>query len=378
MHRRAKQPPWRLVLLSGIATLIALEIGCQLWLRFLASDEQQRLYAAPVGPGASYLGHTSLYQPHHWLVYTLKPGYRSVKDPVRHNAYGFRGPEISIEKPPHTYRVVALGASTTYCTAITDDAKTYPARLEAHLRERYPGVAIEVINAGVPGYTSAEDLMNLEFKVLDLSPNLVIPYHAHNDIHPRRQPQFTGDYTGYRKSWSGTTARERLFGWSALTRILGIRLSLWRPESIYKYTTTLVDQRPEPAEALANFNRSDGKYFRRNLRAIVDVSRGRGIDVLLPTAVYRADAEPPGPYREVYERGMREHTQIVRDVAEETGVAFFDLAAEMPATPEYLADAVHVTVAGAEVKASLLAEAVARGGFIDRWKQAEHGEGAGP
>ena len=68
---------------------------------------------------------------------------------------------------------------------------------------------------------------------------------------------------------------------------------------------------------------------------------------------------------------MREHMQIVREVAEETGVAFFDLAAEMPATPAYLADSVHVTEAGAVVKARLIGEAIAAAGFIDRWKRAD-------
>ncbi len=362
----------RVALLSACATVLVLEIGCRVWLRWLATDEQQRVYAAPVGPGASYLGHTPLYQPHHWLVYALKPGYRSPRHTVRHNSLGFRGAEISADKPVNTYRIVALGASDTYCTAIADDAKTYPALLEEHLSKRYPGVTIEVVNAGVPGYTSAEILMNLQFKVLDLSPDMLIPYHAHNDIHPRRQPVFSGDYTGYRKSWSGVTARERLFGSLALTRLLGIRLGLWRPESIYKYTTTLADHRPAGEEYRENFSRSHPRYFARNLRTLVDVAQSRDIVVVLPTAAYRPDAEPQGPYRQVYEEGMKEHREVVRNVARETGAALFEFAEVMPATGQYFADSVHVNEAGAELKAKLFADFIADLGAIDRWQETRH------
>lgn len=362
---------WRrefwLALGGGLAALLLAEAGARLWLAFGATPEQQAYYAGPVGPGGTFLGHTPLYQPHHWLVYSLRPNYRSLNYPVTHNSYGFRGPEFSVPKPAGTYRIVALGESTTYGTGITDDARTYPARMEHHLRGRYPGVRIEVINAGVGGYTSAENLMNLVFKVLDLDPDLVIPYHAHNDIHPRRQPRFSGDYTGYRTTWCPSAlSRDRLFGWSALGRIVGIRLGLWRPESIYKYTTTLTTERPQGEEYVDNFSRSSSKYFRRNLRAIVAVAKDAGIEVLLPTAAYFADGEPAGPYRSVYEQGMREHTEVVRQVAAETGAGFFDFAAVMPPDPRYFTDAVHLTEEGADLQGRLFAERLAALGYIER------------
>lgn len=363
---------WRVRLglaLGALAvSLLVAEAGARAWLAFLATDRQQAFYAAPVAQGASFLGHTPLYQPHHWLVYTLRPNYRSLTQPVRHNSYGFRGPEFSVEKPAGVYRVVALGASTTYGIPITDDAKTYPARLEHHLRARYPRVKLEVINAGVGGYTSAEHLMNLVFKVLDLSPDLIVLYHAHNDIHPRRQPVFSGDYTGYRKIWyPSPRLAERLFGWSALARITAIRLGLWRPESIYKYTTTLDEQRPRGAEYLANFRRSSGRYFRRNVRAMVAIAKDAGIDVLLPSAAYFPGAEPEGPYRQVYEQGMREHGAIVREIATEMKAGYFDFAAAVPGERRYFADAVHLTEEGADLQGRLFADRIAELGYVDRW-----------
>ncbi|MBI1892821.1 MAG: SGNH/GDSL hydrolase family protein [Candidatus Rokubacteria bacterium] len=348
--------------------MLLLEATAWVWLAYFATHEQQAFYAAPIGQGGSFLGHTPLYQPHHWLVYTLRPNYRSLSSRVRHNSYGFRGPEFSVEKPLGMYRIVALGGSTTYGIPITDDAKTYPARLEGHLKARYPGLRIEVINAGVGGYTSAENLINLVFKVLDLTPDLLIIYHAHNDVHPRRQPEFAGDYTGYRKVWCPSPlARDVLFGWSALARIAGIRLGIWQPESIYKYTTTLTEQRPKGEEYMENFRRSSSRYFRRNLRAMVAIAKGAGIEVLLPTAAYFPAAEPAGPYREVYERATNEHNQVGREVAAETGVEVFDFGVVMPAERRYFTDSVHLTEEGADLQGRLFADRIIELGYIDQW-----------
>ena len=57
--------------------------------------------------------------------------------------------------------------------------------LEKILVEKYKYENIEVINAGVPGYTSWETLINFQFRVLDIEPDLIIIYHGTNDTHAR-------------------------------------------------------------------------------------------------------------------------------------------------------------------------------------------------
>ena len=114
-------------------------------------------------------------------ISTLAPGY--VRSGSRAsfgiNALGFRGDEFTKEKPPGTIRIVCLGASTTFCG---EAKRSWPHRLQEKLRERYSGVGIEVINAGVPGFRIEQSLVNLEARVLPLDPDLVIVYHANNDI----------------------------------------------------------------------------------------------------------------------------------------------------------------------------------------------------
>ena len=77
-----------------------------------------------------------------------------------------------------------MGGSTTYSYDIEDFKKSYPDLLEKYLQKK-DFDNIEVINAGGGGWSSWESLINLELRVLDLDPDLVIIYHGINDIHTR-------------------------------------------------------------------------------------------------------------------------------------------------------------------------------------------------
>ena len=50
------------------------------------------------------------------------------------------------------------------------------------LRARHPGQEIEIVNAAIPGCSLAGSLENLRRRVLPLDPDIVIVYHAHNDM----------------------------------------------------------------------------------------------------------------------------------------------------------------------------------------------------
>lgn len=98
----------------------------------------------------------------------------------RVNRHGFRGPEVSPAKPPDVFRIACLGDSHTYGFAVADDA-TWPAQLEARLRETLPGRAIEVLNAGVNGYDTVQEIQWLQEGVLGFEPDLVLLAYFAND-----------------------------------------------------------------------------------------------------------------------------------------------------------------------------------------------------
>jgi hypothetical protein len=114
----------------------------------------------------------------------LRAGYeiKGQKTFIKINSLGFRGEEITSEKPPNTVRIVCLGASTTFCAEVSNNEAAWPHMLQEGLRRKYPNITVQVINAGVPGYIASESLKNLQHRVLPLQPDLVIYYEANNDI----------------------------------------------------------------------------------------------------------------------------------------------------------------------------------------------------
>lgn len=70
--------------------------------------------------------------------------------------------------------IVAVGSSSTAGDGASSPAHTYPARLEAELREQFPGADITVLNRGVGGENAAEMLRRFKATVLRERPELVL------------------------------------------------------------------------------------------------------------------------------------------------------------------------------------------------------------
>lgn len=122
-----------------------------------------------------------------YLFWRFKPNQvlsfsGAYKKPVHINGQGFRGPEFSVRKPEGTYRVIAVGDSTTFGWSVAD-AETYPARLsdllKKNCRER-----VEVLNMGVTGYTSLQGRELLLRRGAAYQPDLVIFAFGPNDRLP--------------------------------------------------------------------------------------------------------------------------------------------------------------------------------------------------
>ena len=102
------------------------------------------------------------------------------RNQVRINNKGFRGPDIPDEKG-ETYRIVALGESTTFGATIEPGDKPWPEVLEQMIRERLkPRRPVQVINAGIFALTLPDNLRRLQTEILPLKPDLLISYHGIN------------------------------------------------------------------------------------------------------------------------------------------------------------------------------------------------------
>jgi len=114
--------------------------------------------------------------------YRFKPGAKAslYQSDIRINNLGFRGNDVSPAKG-NTFRIVAIGESTTFGITLYPDDRPWPDLLQEMIRTRLSLTRpVEVINAGFPGSTIEDSLSRLEQEVLRLKPDMIISYHGIN------------------------------------------------------------------------------------------------------------------------------------------------------------------------------------------------------
>jgi hypothetical protein len=94
---------------------------------------------------------------------------------VSYNAHGYRGPDRPWEKPPGVRRVVVLGDSYVDGSEV-GDAEVFTAILARTLS------GIDVVNLGVYGYSTAQELLTLDRVGRRYAPDLVVLVTISNDF----------------------------------------------------------------------------------------------------------------------------------------------------------------------------------------------------
>jgi len=116
-----------------------------------------------------------------YLRYELIPAVKSGNIAI--NSDGFRGPEYSITKPANTFRIIMLGDSETF-SIMLPQSDTLATQLENLLNQKSHFLHYEVLNFGVEGYGTLQELEQLKTKGLKYNPDLLILNYVLNDPEP--------------------------------------------------------------------------------------------------------------------------------------------------------------------------------------------------
>jgi lysophospholipase L1-like esterase len=162
-----------LILFGIIISLLVLEVG----FRLLYPDPTPRL----VNQGLEFHPRYGLaFRPNTegWNT-SLRGEYSTY---VKINGKGLRGLEYAYEPAADTYRVLVLGDSFTAGLQVPE-AGTFPRLLETRLQAEFPQTNIEVINAGVIGYGTDNQLAYFTDEGYKYQPDLVVlAFFTGNDI----------------------------------------------------------------------------------------------------------------------------------------------------------------------------------------------------
>lgn len=269
----------------------------------LLSELALRIYVRTGGPTARRLEEFDpvrvQVEPYGTLGYRQRPHARFRYDngTVAHaNSLGYRGPEITLAKPPGVRRVVLLGGSTTHGWGVDDTAT-----IDAYMRRRLASARIrfEIINAGLDGYDSRQILERIEHDVLRLDPDVLIINSGINDVRNARFPNLV-DGDPRTLIWHAAMEQARHeaeHGRSWWTMAKHYSLLLRLPPFIVSRS-----QQSPAADSTVTGYPEAAELFERNLRRIVDLARPRGIRLVFSTApsslraLYPPDAKPATSY----------------------------------------------------------------------------------
>ncbi len=276
------------------------------------------------------------------------------------NAFGFRGPEITKEKPAGVTRVIIVGASETFGLHESENME-FPAQMQIILDSLYPG-QFEVVNAACVGMTPPRIRHYFESWLEQFQPDVVMYYpspafYLDNDVPP--------DSADWEKLSAWRPAHEwRLVGKAKIVLKSFIPMSWQIP--LQKLEMDRL-RKNHPKDWVFQHIPSDRIVtFHRHLKELVGVVEAAGTRFILSTHVSRfGDSLTTVDERHLlganrfYPRASEQAllevdsaaNQAVREVAQEMDVPLVEMTDHVPPKGEYFADASHFTDEGARLTA---------------------------
>lgn len=334
----------RLLIAFNIVVVVPgiLLLSAEIWIRYdlAAIEERNSLIEASMRRSAEVQELTSAsmwdeahrrYRPNSRIDVVID-GERLVAST---NSDGYRGAEIEIPKPKDVFRIVCLGASTTV-EGPTNDS-TYPALLERKLRERFSKHRIEVINGGISGNFSNDELERLP-EIFELQPDLIIEYNVVNDLCWRVLPKIYAAASFWQR-----TARN--------TRLVAIK---W--ESLIQPSRLVIE-------------RTLNETTLSSLRAIHKSCKEHNVQFALCSFCYpepnhlteqqreyfnfdlRTNWGVPWTSFEEYVRMVKIYNKLALEFCNESGAVYLPIVEATDCSPDNFTDICHMTPRGIESKA---------------------------
>jgi len=277
------------------------------------------------------------------------------------NSLGFRGPPLTQAKPTENLRIAFLGASTTFCAEVSGNNMTWPHLVSDAVQQKYPDISVDYVNAAAPGYTVKSSLLNFRRRVAPLRPDVIIIYHATNDIswETRSLALQQGIYKERDKERSSWLAEH-----SQLLYLVVKNLRIIDVQSDASNARTRLE-----------FSSSEfGEHFRDDLRQLVIEAKKVSEVVAVATFSHQIRPEQTAeqklkaagsalyymPFMEPQGlmEAFRRYNQIIVEVANETGTLLIDGEGMIPGNSEYFNDTVHFKDAGSRIMARRVSDAL--------------------
>jgi hypothetical protein len=283
------------------------------------------------------------------------------------NEKGYRGPNFTVEKPEGVVRIMFYGGSSVFDLW---NQEGWPHRVECMLRQSGFSNA-EVINAGVPGNASFDQVGRLFSEGHVFTPDYVVLYNSWNDIkYFRSREPLLRNFKPY-----DDTSDPRINYQSFVDHFLSDRSRLYnalrRAYYRWKLNATVEGQLPAGGYS-SEISESALNQYRLNIETFVDVARNIGaVPILMTEARLVAKNNSDSQRARInYDLVKLTHDalymafartdEIIYEVARAKQVDVIDTAELMSGKDELFVDHVHLSAEGSEVVARTAAQHLAR------------------
>lgn len=332
-----------------------------------------------------------IYQWHPFVGFTFRPDNLFVgghpgqasRSQILVDSHGFlaRDEGLAWNKGDGEIRIATIGGSTTANINLSFD-ENWPGQLGALLQKALPGKTIRVINAGTPGFDTAQSIGNLALRVMPFNPDVVIIYHAYNDLKAiKPNIAYNPDYSHIHRKPFGFHKEPP---W--LIRLLNRSMFYVRMRNKYRQMQALSTPvgakdgqgRLRAVPALA------AQTFEQHLQALVAIAQLGSAKVVLSSYATLHDLQQDYTDRDVIDtlgtlqkqelislvhftpgltlngmfEGMRKYNETIEIVAKRNSTGWVDNARLIPHEAEYFVDRVHFASRGAARMAENLLPAV--------------------
>jgi lysophospholipase L1-like esterase len=319
----------------------------------------------------------------------------NIRDSQLHvNSHGFRGEEITKTKPDGTYRIFVVGGSTVLCDKASYE-QSHVRILEKLLQRHYQDtMKIEVMNAGNSWHTSEHSLIKYLFKIKDYDPDLIILWHAINDLYRSFAPQrlarreFQTDYSHFWGPFSNIImehfdAEAGFYPTITLHSHIGDRfvhvLKTWPYSDI---RNAIQARRNREIDVFEFPSRAS---FTRNLTSLIHIMQDDRVELVLATQPFLYNTQLTQAEKQTIwfpqafcinkdneypslasmERGMNQFNSETKRIAALHDIPLIDLEPQVPKNHEYFLDDCHYTPKGNQRVAETIFEFVVGKNIIE-------------
>lgn len=334
---RPRRPGSPLSRAAGIAKLIAGNVLVLLAI-FLVLEVAARAYSALTG--GTFFRPRDFICP--WITTNDDPPPRI--DESGHAYFRHRSSPTPTEAAAGTIRIIAVGGSTTVNEhAFKIAGIDYASELEERLRETFDGTRFEVLNAGGDGYSTAQSLINIEFRLVEFKPDIILVMHNINDCSVNffgggATPDYSNKYLKPYFLSPSLQGSLSLAGFLAQSRLL-VQLGL--PRLLMNKSGDLDPGAPHAPGI---------PYFKRNIASIAAVCREAGTRLVVLTQPY---SRQPHPF--VNPQSVLDYNRAIVEVTDELEIPRIDMFNLLGSRPDLFIDPFHYTPDGVRRFGAILA-----------------------